>query len=67
MHFLQHYYKYYNFVTSNDWYHIMCAVFCQLFYLLSCHDPRFFCIKKSLIQDFFVLYEGVFTQLIISI
>ena len=34
MHFLQHYYKYYNFVTSNDWYHIMCAVFCQLFYLL---------------------------------
>ena len=41
MHFLQHYYKYYNFVTSNDWYHIMCAVFCQLFYLLSCHDPRF--------------------------
>ena len=34
MHFLQHYYKYYKFVTSNDWYHIMYIVFCQLFYLL---------------------------------
>ena len=34
IHFLQLYYKYYKFVTSNDWYHIMYIVFCQLFYLL---------------------------------
>ena len=42
MHFLQYYYKYYNFVTNSNWYHIMYAIFCQLFYLHPCCGSHFF-------------------------